>query len=409
MKSILVVDDEPMILMAHKRMLEDQFYVSTLDSGAKVCAFVQKHKPDLVLLDLALPDFDGFKVCKQLETSALLNDTAVIIVSGNSDLSTRIKAFDCGADDFIKKPLDPEELLSKLNVISERRKEQQDTQKELSETRKAMMAIMSNSSELGRAMNFIERSYELHTVKGLINEVQMLFSSYDLQTTIAVSINGQKSYFSSLGKVKPIESELLDLLAGEGRFYDFKQRSQVNYPHISVLIKNMPVDNQDFYGRIKDLLPAIMGCLNARLGEIEALEQVQQQNSDLIYSFDIIQATLKTLTSSLGNNQDQASKRLHQMVYELQVFIQRLGLEEDQEERVIAYVDSAVEESLELLDAGEHIFISFEQILVNLQKTIERQTLAMKRIESSQICSDEVEGGETNNQQLKKSADVELF
>ncbi len=68
------------------------------------------------------------------------------------------------------------------------------------------------------------------------------------------------------------------------------------------------------------------------------------------------------------------------MVYELNVFFQGLGLDDDQEERVIHYVDQAVEESLTLLDAGDTIFHSFEQILASLKQTVEKQNQVIEHV-----------------------------
>ncbi|NVJ50685.1 MAG: response regulator transcription factor [Gammaproteobacteria bacterium] len=402
MSKVLVVDDDAMVRMAHERMLMDDFSVKCVESGEAVFAIFDDFEPDVVLLDLHLPGIDGYEICQRLGAEGYLATTSVIFVSSSSDIDTRIKAFESGADDFISKPLDPEELLSKVKVLTERKQKLQRIQNDLQSAQKTVMTAMSTSSELGRVMQFVEHSFSLVTVAALCQSTFDLLNSLDLKATIMTEVNQVREFFSYEGDTRPIERELLEVLRERGRFFDFKMRTQVNYSHVSLLVLNMPVDDPDRYGRIKDLLPAIIGCLNSRLSEIEAQQNVLTQAQELIHSFEVIQMTMRSLTDSLGSNQQKASERLHKMVYELQVFIQRLGLEEDQEERVIKYVDDAVEESLALLDAGETIFTSFEDILVHLQSTVESQSRVVDKIsrEKEQM---------QNTSDVADSADIELF
>ncbi|MEE4246293.1 MAG: response regulator [Kangiellaceae bacterium] len=402
MKKVLIVDDEAMIRTAHKEMIRDRYEVATAESAADMFSQLESDKPNVILLDVGLPDLDGFQVCQQLHEQKLLEDIAVIFVSGAADLDTRIKAFDSGADDFIAKPMKRVELLSKIDFLTSRKEETKQLNQNLQAAQQTVMTVMSSSSELGRAMQFVEHSFSLFSVDALVSAAFSTLNSFGLRCAIATEVNETISYFSSEGNVKPIEQELLELLKPKGRFYDFNQRTQVNYSHISLLIKNMPLDDPERYGRLKDLIPAIVGCLNSRLNEIEAQENIISQANDLIYSFDVIQATMVSLTESLGNNQSSAAERLHKMVYELQIFIQKLGLEEDQENRVISYVDEAVEESLKLLDAGEKIFTSFEDILQSLRDTVEKQHQVVERINREKTNSVPVDD-------VADSSDIDLF
>jgi hypothetical protein len=328
--------------------------------------------------------------------------SSVIVVSASSDLETRIKAFNCGSDDFIAKPLERVELITKINLLRQRKQRIGEVKQQLEQAHRAAMTAMKNSSELGRVMQFVEHSFSIASVEHLMDAALALLATFNLRAAAMIDISGRQLFFSSEGEIKPIEKELIELLKSKGRFYDFNHRTQVNYQHVSLLIKNMPIDDSDSYGRIKDLLPAIVGCINSRVSEIENREQIISQAHDLVYSFDVIQATMKTLTQSLGNNQKKATERLHNMVMELQIFIQKLGLEEDQEERVIAYVDDAVEESLALLDAGDTIFRSFEEILLSLKDTIERQQQFITRTTTSDQAQSGVKDVSDNN-------DIELF
>jgi two-component system KDP operon response regulator KdpE len=111
---ILVVDDDPAILRAVRRSLEARSYdVRSLEAGADVAATVAVFRPDVILLDLVLPDLDGIEVCR-----AIRGDTraAIIVLSAIGDESKKVEALDEGADDYVTKPFGMEELLARIRA-----------------------------------------------------------------------------------------------------------------------------------------------------------------------------------------------------------------------------------------------------------------------------------------------------
>ena len=116
---ILVVDDDPAILRAVRRSLEaHDFEVAAVDSGGAVASAVAAFRPDVILLDLVLPDLDGIEVCRGIrdKTSA-----SIIVLSAIGDESKKVQALDEGADDYVTKPFGMEELLARVRVGLRRR------------------------------------------------------------------------------------------------------------------------------------------------------------------------------------------------------------------------------------------------------------------------------------------------
>jgi two-component system, OmpR family, KDP operon response regulator KdpE len=115
---VLVVDDEPQILRALSINLRARSYdVHTAASGADALSTAASNPPDLVILDLGLPDLDGVDVIKGLRgwTSA-----PIIVLSGRSDSGDKVSALDAGADDYITKPFGVDELLARMRAVSRR-------------------------------------------------------------------------------------------------------------------------------------------------------------------------------------------------------------------------------------------------------------------------------------------------
>jgi two-component system KDP operon response regulator KdpE len=111
---ILVIDDEPQILRAMRTILtEKQFKVTTASRGEEGLTLAAANEPDLIILDLGLPDMDGVEVCRRLRE---WTQTPIIILSVRDSERDKVSALDRGADDYLTKPFGIEELLARVRV-----------------------------------------------------------------------------------------------------------------------------------------------------------------------------------------------------------------------------------------------------------------------------------------------------
>ncbi|OGR48473.1 MAG: hypothetical protein A2X34_01075 [Elusimicrobia bacterium GWC2_51_8] len=121
-KTILVVDDDPNVGLLISAVLKKYDYtVVTLYSGTEVLGFLQTKKPDLILLDLKMPDLDGYALCKRVRENPDTRDIPIIILSGVSEVDAKVSTIELGADDFITKPFDVRELRARVNRIIKRK------------------------------------------------------------------------------------------------------------------------------------------------------------------------------------------------------------------------------------------------------------------------------------------------
>jgi two-component system, OmpR family, KDP operon response regulator KdpE len=117
-KTVLVVDDEPQLVRALRINLRVREYdVHTAGSGTQALEQASRHPPDLVILDLGLPDLDGVEVIHGLRgwTTA-----PIIVLSGRADSTDKVEALDAGADDYVTKPFSMEELLARMRAVGRR-------------------------------------------------------------------------------------------------------------------------------------------------------------------------------------------------------------------------------------------------------------------------------------------------
>lgn len=116
---VLVVDDDPAILRAVRRSLEASgLRVEALEGGSRFRATVHDFRPEVILLDLVLPDADGVELCKELRGYG--SDVPVIVLSAVGDERRKIEALDAGADDYVTKPFSMDEVKARLRVALRR-------------------------------------------------------------------------------------------------------------------------------------------------------------------------------------------------------------------------------------------------------------------------------------------------
>jgi sigma-B regulation protein RsbU (phosphoserine phosphatase) len=116
-ETVLIVDDTPANLRLLSQMLSDQGYnVRAVTSGERALASVQAEPPDLVLLDIRMPEMDGYQVCERLKTSTATHDIPVIFISALDATEDKVQAFTTGGVDYITKPFQVEEVLARVRT-----------------------------------------------------------------------------------------------------------------------------------------------------------------------------------------------------------------------------------------------------------------------------------------------------
>ncbi len=117
--TVLIVDDEPAIRLTLKALLFTEGYeLAFASNGSEALTKAAELTPDLILLDVMMPDIVGFDVCRQLRADPQLAEVPVIMVTALDDYNSRLLGIEAGADDFISKPFDPAELRARVRTVT---------------------------------------------------------------------------------------------------------------------------------------------------------------------------------------------------------------------------------------------------------------------------------------------------
>ncbi len=128
-KLIAIVDDEPDILELISIHLEKNGYHSEVFlNGESFMDFLKNSHPDLIVLDLMLPDMDGLEICKYLKRQDTLDSIPVIMLTAKSEEVDKILGLELGADDYVTKPFSPKELVARIRAVLRRKQEKMPTE-----------------------------------------------------------------------------------------------------------------------------------------------------------------------------------------------------------------------------------------------------------------------------------------
>ncbi|ETX08896.1 hybrid sensor histidine kinase/response regulator [Candidatus Entotheonella palauensis] len=202
---ILIVDDNPTNIDILEEMFEDNYQLATSSSGEEALNVAEDFNPDLVLLDVMMPGIDGYETCLKLRSHPRLQYTKIIMVSAKALLTERMQGYEAGADDYVTKPFERDELLAKVQVYLRLKSiEEVDRLKSgvlrwvCHETRTPLSGIIAPAQML--VEDFEMDAEERHHYLEMIHQsATRLHSLFEKVITLSELKAGKKSFFFEYG------------------------------------------------------------------------------------------------------------------------------------------------------------------------------------------------------------------
>ncbi len=177
---IAVVDDEPDILeLVSLNLVRNGFEVATFTDAQSFYQFIERRLPDLLILDLMLPDVDGLDVCRLLKSNPRYATIPIIMLTARSEEADRVLGLELGADDYVTKPFSPRELIARVRSVLRRRKNLPVTDEKISLG--DILTIFPNRHEVyvaGKRVNLTTTEFRLLLI--LIGKPGWVFSRNQL-------------------------------------------------------------------------------------------------------------------------------------------------------------------------------------------------------------------------------------
>ncbi len=169
---VLIVDDEKDILEFLSYNLEKEgFIVHTALNGKSAIEKTKKYKPDLIILDVMMPEMDGITTCQEIRSIPEISNTLILFLTARSEEYSELAGFDAGADDYVAKPIKPKLLISRIKAILKRNKIKAST-KNIQigniEIDREKFSLLYNKEEIHLARKEFNLLYYLMTIPGKV-------------------------------------------------------------------------------------------------------------------------------------------------------------------------------------------------------------------------------------------------
>jgi len=374
---ILAVDDDSLNRDILSEFLEEKFDFSTCSSGDECLEYLNdclknsEELPFLILLDVNMPGIDGLETCRQIKSNPDLNKIEIIFISALTSTDARIKGYDAGGFDYFGKPFNEDELLKKIEIVQKNQSEHHEKEKSLSDAMSTAMTAMTNASEIGVILRTIQELYSLTSNEEIVNNILSACNVYGLKVVVTIALETpHQATIATRGEAKPIEIELIQMLRQKSSIYHFDKRTLFSYGDTSLLVLNMPIEDEDLYGRLKDHLAIIIEGADSRVQAIIAEHKREQQRSQLLQLVQVVEELRTALELGQQEQQLEHEKLMSNFMSKIEDSFATLGLTHEQEEIFVHLVDDTEKKSNELFDRGADLQEKLTSIKMMLRMAI---------------------------------------
>lgn len=307
--TILVVDDDGTTQEFFVAMLGDHYRLRTAASGEEALAAIANERPDLVLLDVDMPPgIDGYETCRRLKADSDTAEIPVIFVSGCDSLENRLEGYEAGGEDYVVKPFDDQELEAKVAHLLTAAAERADLKQLASYASTTAMTAMTSMNEMGTLLEAMRHFGACTSQRELADAILAGLALYGLEGATQIRSAEGILTRTGQGESSPLEVSVINHMVGMDRIVHFKSRMSIVYQRVSLLIHNMPSDDPDRCGRLRDHLAMLVEGADVRAEAIAAAAESRRRGAAIERAINGITVTLQDIDRA--QRESRAAERL---------------------------------------------------------------------------------------------------
>lgn len=369
--TIMIVDDAKDNLLLLEMMLEEKYEIIQAESGYECLDMIESSPPDLLLLDVNMPGMTGYEVCTTLRKNPTTKSLPILFVSAMINAEERLAGFEAGGDEYINKPVDKEELVEKIELQIAGLQERAATDKNAADAMKVAMDAMTSSSELGQLISFVTDAQNAKKLSDMGSMIVDVCTGFGLNA--CAYIEGSEPAFFGCEKTSVEATVLEKSINSKERIINLGIRTIVKSDQLSLLVKNMPIDDENRYGRFKDHLAVLISISDGRLLTLKAQMNVAGERRHVLSKVILhTEKQIKNLNAKILEHDDHSREVMMGMISELESKLFGLGLEEDQEEELMKLVYGTSEQLEKSKGTTKELQVQLGSVLEGLYEILEK-------------------------------------
>ena len=350
---VFAVDDDPVVLDIIAAILAPDCDLKTFFCAEDCLRQMETETPDFFLLDINLPGMDGFTLCRKIKNDPTLRQTPVTFVSGHDTIEERIKGYDAGGQDFIVKPFEPEELLRKFRVAQNMLLNQRSLAEQIAEAELLSSLVMASMDETGILLQFMSKLIAMESTQEVASGLIELMQRYRLDAVVQTRVGGATQTLSAAGRNLPLEVSVIEHVRNQGRIFEFRRRGVHNFERVTLMVNNLPLEDPDLCGRLRDHLSVAAQGVDSRLKALHVEESSRRAQEGILAALESVSDTIMELRLAHQENTQSSAKLIGDLQETLLNSFYRLGLTDHQEKFLQNMVGDFMTQMARLLNRGE--------------------------------------------------------
>ncbi len=321
----------------------------------------------VVMDSVSKPDL-GLRDCEALLQTEGIKGIPVILLTSQYTLQDKLKAFDLGCDDFIDGTTPGDEVCARVNKsVFHQIANDQLSQRLMQATETARTAMVDNS-DLGANIQFLLQVHQCDNLDQLGQQFFATIDRYGLSCSLQMRSEMGVKDMEAHGMAKDLESQLLLQLKDKGRYVDFGKRTIVNYDRVSLLIRNMPVDDAEKYGAIKDNTFCLVQGINSRIIALEDQFKLLSEKESLRKLSGDVKSVIGGLKNSYQGVMQKIVREVENASELIQHRVPHLGLTEEDERCLEKGTDQMVAQVNHTFNDG----LKVDELFDKLENAVDR-------------------------------------
>jgi CheY-like chemotaxis protein len=368
---ILIVDDEPFNCEIMQEILENDYDLSVVNNGQECLDIAPAWQPDVILLDISMPGMSGYDACKQLKGNVKTKDIQITFVSALDTLADRLAGYEVGGDDYITKPFDAQELHNKVKVAFKNKVLQRQLENDADKAKKAALSAITSTNEIGMMLQFLSATFHCNDYDSLAQLIVDTIDAFGYRSTVQIRAENKEVNKSSEGTINPLEVAVINRISAEDDHLDIGPRTIMNFRHVSILVKGMPVNDEEGYEQVKENMAVIAEGTEMRIGAIEARNALLGR-AGLLEVMRHAQQTLSELNNQHSEHKRKISAILQQLQTSVHEKLQSADFDAGQMEELMSLFDHANQEVVCVYQDKDDSQSHVSQVMEELQAVINR-------------------------------------
>lgn len=351
--TLFVVDDDKLTRELLDANLSPISTVELFDSAESCLDRLAEKTPDLVLLDVGLPGMDGYELCREIKRRPQTGDIPVIFVSAHVDMESRLAGYDAGGEDFVVKPYGIAEIHHKVERVQQALREPAAAGGDDAGSSEFVSLVMSNLDEYARLIGFLRALNECADYRQVAGALLQFLRPFGLDGVVQIRLRGFEMTLSEAGENRPLEVAVVNHVRSLERIFEFRRRAAYNFEHVTVMVNNMPTDDPDLCGRIRDNVAIATESADAKLHALQSFDDGARTRREIHSVLTAVRETIDAYSVKYNTARYKGAIFSNELLDGLLASIAHVGMTTSEEDNVVGPVKAKLNTLIDLYDIGD--------------------------------------------------------